>query len=207
MTGASHGEAMKTWPRHPVIYEVNTWVWLNDLSRKHQKRLDLATVPDQEWDAIADQGFDAVWFMGVWERSPAGIGISMRNEGLLQDFRTALPDFAAEDNVGSPYCVRRYVVDAYLGGPKGLATARRLLAQRGLRLILDFVPNHVAPDHPWASEHPEYFIQGSADDARSDPRPSSSLAGKCSPAAGTRTSRRGRMCSSSTPFILGSGRR
>ncbi len=118
-------EEMKTWPRHPVIYEVNTWVWLNDLSRKHQRRLDLATVPEQEWDAIADQGFDAVWFMGVWERSPTGIGISMRNEGLLQDFRRALPDFAPEDNVGSPYCVRRYVVDEHFGGPKGLATARR----------------------------------------------------------------------------------
>ena len=40
-----------------------------------------------------------------------------------------------------------------------------MLAQRGLRLILDFVPNHVAPDNPWVSDHPEYFIQGSADDA------------------------------------------
>ena len=160
---------MKTWPRHPVIYEVNTWAWLNDLSRKHQRRVDLATVPDQEWDALASRGFDAVWFMGVWERSPAGIGISMRNGGLLEDFRRALPDFAPEGNVGSPYCVRRYVVDEHLGGPKGLATARRLLGERGLRLILDFVPNHVAPDHPWVSEHPEYFIQGSADDARNDP--------------------------------------
>ena len=162
-------QTMKAWPRHPVIYEVNTWVWLNDLSRKHQRRVDLATVPEQEWDAIAAQGFDAVWFMGVWERSPAGIGISMRNEGLLQDFRRALPDFSPQDNVGSPYCVRRYVVDEHLGGPKGLAAARRHLGQRGLRLILDFVPNHVAPDHPWVGDHPEYFIQGSADDARSDP--------------------------------------
>ncbi len=160
---------MTTWRKHPVIYEVNTWVWLNNLSRKHQRRLDLGTIPEQEWDAIADQGFDAVWFMGVWERSPAGMAISMRNEGLLQDFRRALPDFAPEDNVGSPYCVRRYVVDGHLGGPEGLATARRSLDRRGLRLILDFVPNHVAPDNPWASDHPEYFIQGSAEDARRDP--------------------------------------
>ncbi len=65
--------------------------------------------------------------------------------------------------------MRRYVVDEHLGGKKGLATARRQLAQRGLRLILDFVPNHVAPDHPWVSSHPEYFIQGSADDAQNDP--------------------------------------
>lgn len=160
---------MNTWPKYPVIYEINTWPWLNELSRKYRKSVDLATVPKQEWDAIAAHGFDAVWFMGVWERSPAGIEISMRNTGLLADFRRALPDFSAEDNVGSPYCVRRYVVDESLGGPKGLAAARRMLRERGLRLILDFVPNHVAPDHPWVSGHPEYFVQGSTDDARNDP--------------------------------------
>ena len=160
---------MNPWPKHPVIYEINTWVWLSELGRKYQRPINLGTVPEPEWDAIAAHGFDAVWFMGVWERSPAGIEISMRNPGLFEDFRRALPDFAAEDNVGSPYCVRRYVVDEYLGGPPGLAAARRLLRERGLRLILDFVPNHVAPDHPWVGTHPEYFIQGDADDARNDP--------------------------------------
>jgi hypothetical protein len=160
---------MSSWPSYPVIYEINTWVWLDELSRKYRKSVDLATVPKQEWDAIASHGFDAVWFMGVWERSPAGIDISMRNAGLLEDFRRALPDFSAEDNVGSPYCVRRYVVDEHLGGPRGLAAARRMLRERGLRLILDFVPNHVAPDHPWVTEHPDYFVRGSPDDARNDP--------------------------------------
>jgi hypothetical protein len=160
---------MKPWPMHPVIYEINTWVWLRELGGKYQKPVTLDTVPAEEWDQIASLGFDAVWFMGVWERSPAGIEISMRNPGLIEDFRRALPDFVAEDNVGSPYCVRRYVVDEHLGGPNGLATARKSLAKRGLRLILDFVPNHVAPDHPWVSDHPEYFVQGNADDARNDP--------------------------------------
>jgi len=160
---------MRVWPKHPVIYEINTWVWLREIGLKYRKALDLSTVPEQEWDAIAAQGFDALWFMGVWERSPAGIKIAMRNKGLLEDFRRALPDFSAEDNVGSPYCVRRYVVDDRLGGPKGLAAARSMLRKRGLRLILDFVPNHVAPDHPWVIEHPEYFVQGNADDARNDP--------------------------------------
>ncbi len=153
---------------YPTIYEINTWVWLTELSKKAGKAVDLGSVPAGEWDSIAALGFDAVWLMGVWERSPVGIAIANRNPGLLDDFRRALPDFRSEDNVGSPYCVRRYKVDGHLGGPEGLSVARKELTKRGLRLLLDFVPNHVAPDHPWVSEHSEYFIQGTADDAAND---------------------------------------
>jgi hypothetical protein len=160
---------MSIWPRYPTLYEINTWVWLAELSRKAGKPVDLGSVPSAEWDTIAEFGFDGVWLMGVWERSPAGIAIANRNENLLADFRRALPDFRSEDNVGSPYCVRRYAVDKHLGGPKGLARARKELAKRGVRLVLDFVPNHVAPDHPWVAEHPEHFIQGSAEDLKNDP--------------------------------------
>ena len=160
---------MSKWPRYPTLYEINTWVWLSELSQKYGKRIDLGSVPSAEWDAIEKYGFDAVWLMGVWERSPAGIAIANTNEDLLRDFRRALPDFHPEDNVGSPYCVRRYVVEPHLGGPAGLAVARKQLARRGMKLLLDFVPNHVAPDHPWVIENPEYFVQGNDDDLRNDP--------------------------------------
>jgi glycosidase len=155
---------MTSWPKNPVIYEINTWVWLNELTRQYRRGITLGSVPTEEWDAIASLGVDAVWLMGVWERSPTGVRISMQNQGLLADFQQALPDFSEPDNVGSPYCVRRYVVDKHLGGSEELAVARQMLVKRGIRLILDFVPNHVAPDHPWVLEHPEYFIQGTADD-------------------------------------------
>ena len=160
---------MLTWPQRTLIYEIDTWVWLDELSRRDKRQIHLGNVPAKDWDALGSLGVDAVWLMGVWERSPAGIAISMRNEGLLDDFRRALPDFSVEDNVGSPYCVRRYIVDQHLGGPRGLAAARKMLADRGMRLILDFVPNHVAPDHPWVVEHPEYFIQGNRDDLTQKP--------------------------------------
>ena len=160
---------MSKWPKYPTIYEINTWVWLSEISEKSGTSTDLSSVPSADWDAIAAYGFDAVWLMGVWERSPAGIAIANRNESLLNDFRRALPDFRPQDNVGSPYCVRRYVVDKHLGGPNGLAVARQQLAKRGMRLILDFVPNHVAPDHPWVVEHPEYFIRGNTDGCQERP--------------------------------------
>ncbi len=111
---------MNPWPKDPVIYEINTWVWLKELSEEYKTSATLANVPAEKWDGIADLKVDAVWFMGVWERSPAGIAVANRNKGLLEDFRRALPDFRPEDNVGSPYCVRQYVVDEHLGGQKAL---------------------------------------------------------------------------------------
>jgi glycosidase len=154
---------------HPILYEINTWVWLGELSRRYGSPVNLGSVPAAEWDAIADLGIDLLWLMGVWERSPAGAHIAIQNQGLLADFMRALPDFAPADNIGSPYCIRRYVVDKHLGGPEGLAEARRRLAERNIVLMLDFVPNHVAPDHPWVAQHPEYFIQGRPEDARREP--------------------------------------
>ena len=158
-----------TWPKYPVLYEINTWVWLEELSQKYKQPVTLATVPQEAWDSIAGLPVDAVWLMGVWERSPLGIRIGMQDQGLLADFRRALPDFSEKDNVGSPYCVRRYLIDEHLGGRRGLAVARQKLADRGIFLILDFVPNHVATDHPWVTEHPEYFIQGNKEDLEKDP--------------------------------------
>ena len=157
------------WPNHPSIYEINTWVWLGELTHTEGRTVTLASVPDREWDALAQLGFDVIWLMGVWERSPAGTAIANRNQGLMSEFRHVLPDFHAEDNVGSPYCIRNYRVDRHLGGPEGLSAARQALGRRGMRLMLDFVPNHVAPDHPWATEHPEYFVHGTLEDLARDP--------------------------------------
>jgi hypothetical protein len=81
-----------TMVENPVIYELNTWVWLDELSRRNDRAINLADVPSGEWDAIRELGFDAVWLMGVWERSAAGVAIALRNEALMDSFRRALPD-------------------------------------------------------------------------------------------------------------------
>lgn len=160
---------MERWKKNPVIYEINTWVWLRELSLETGYPVTLANVPEAYWDRLMHLQIDAVWFMGVWERSPAGIEISNQNAGNLSDFHRALPDFSFDDNVGSPYCVKSYNVDQHLGGNSGLAVARSQLARRNIRIILDYVPNHLAHDHRWVTEFPEYFIRGTNADLDRDP--------------------------------------
>ncbi len=154
---------------HPVIYEINTWPWLHRLGEVTGAPLDLGSVPDSAWDELAALGVDAVWLMGVWRRSPAGIRIALADPDLTASFTAVLPDWQPADVTGSPYCIREYVVDEHLGGPAGLAAARAALAARGIGLILDFVPNHVAPDHPWVTERPELFVTGTDDDLANAP--------------------------------------
>jgi hypothetical protein len=152
-------------PDRPAIYEINTAVWLTHLGVH-----TLAQVPARAWDGLAALGVDAVWLMGVWERSPAGLEIAVGDPALAQSFRAALGEVRPGDVIGSPYCVRSYTADARFGGRDGLGHARRELAHRGVRLILDYVPNHVAPDHAWVLEHPEYCIAGTEEDLARDPR-------------------------------------
>ena len=132
---------MTPWPRNPIIYEINAWVWLHELSQRYERSITLAIVPPEQWDNIARLGVDAVWLMGVWERSPMGTQIARQHEDLQAEYQRVLADFSPEDVVGSPYCVHRYVVDENLGGPEGLAAAREALAERNILLMLDFVPN------------------------------------------------------------------
>jgi hypothetical protein len=151
--------------KQPVIYEINTAIFLAELGTKYGKPVTLGTVPVEEWQNIAALPVDAVWLMGVWERSPYSRKVSMKNK----DLKETLPDFREEDNLGSPYSVRSYTVDKQFGGNKGLLKARETLRAHGLGLILDYVPNHIACDHDWAEHHPEYLISGTKEDLKKHP--------------------------------------
>ncbi|NGN68224.1 alpha-amylase [Streptomyces sp. A7024] len=160
---------MSTLPPQPVIHEVNTWVWLGELARRTGRPVGLGDVSKDAWDEITPHGVDAVWLMGVWERSAEGLGIALADPALRAAFTGALPDAGEADIAGSPYCIRRYAVDERIGGAAGLAVARAELDRRGVGLLLDYVPNHVAPDSPWLAEHPGYFVRGDRDDLERDP--------------------------------------
>jgi len=160
---------MMSWPNFPTVYEINTWVWLAELSKQTGKRLSLAQAPQSELERIASFGFDGVWLMGVWQRSPEARRIAQVHPDLQEPYRQAIPDFTMDDVVGSPYAIAEYRVDPALGGDDALASLRKRLQDHGLRLILDFVPNHMAIDHAWTVNYPLRLVQGNAEELSKHP--------------------------------------
>jgi hypothetical protein len=154
---------------HPHLYEISAWPWLERLSHQSGRRITLADVPAAEWDAVASLGFDIVYLMGVWQRSGVGRALARTDLRLLPEYDRVLPGWSMDDVPGSPYSIQAYVPDARMGGWAGLDAARAALAQRGIRLLLDFVPNHLGFDHAWIQSDPERFVQGTLDDYRAAP--------------------------------------
>jgi glycosidase len=152
-----------------VLYEINAHVYLNKLSSKYNKQLELGDVPDEEIKKLANLGIAGIWLMGVWQRSPKSVYIGKQDVGLQGAFVKILPDMQDEDFIGSAYSVHEYRVDKKLGGENSLAILRRKLNKYNIDLILDFVPNHTAPDHPWVVKHPDFYIQGSKEELAKDP--------------------------------------
>ncbi|MBS1242214.1 MAG: alpha amylase catalytic region, partial [Gemmatimonadetes bacterium] len=146
--------------RYPALYQVNTRVWLTDLARRLGRPATLDDLPDTALDRLAELGFDWVWFLSVWQTGVAGQEVSRTNPEWRKEFEATLPDLTEEDIAGSGFAITGYVVHPALGGAAALARLRERLRGRGLRLMLDFVPNHTALDHPWTVEHPEYYLSG-----------------------------------------------
>jgi glycosidase len=148
---------MKALPAQPSLYQINTRVWLTELSKSLGRPATLDDVPDAELDRLAEMGFDWIWLLSVWQTGPAAQAVSRSNAGWRKEFQETLPDLRDADIAGSGFAIQSDTVHRDLGGAAALARMRKRLQKRGLRLMLDFVPNYMAPDHPWIDEHPDYF--------------------------------------------------
>src|SRR5262245_22566594 len=137
-----------------MLYQINTRVVLGEIGAA----ATLDALPDSLWDELAAKGFHWVWLLGVWQTGAAGREVSRTFPDWQHGFREALADLKTEDIVGSPFAVCSYTVNRDFGGDGSLAQLRGRLKKRGLKLMLDLVPNHMALDHPWVKEHPERFI-------------------------------------------------
>ena len=155
--------------RYPSLYQINTRVWLRELSDTLGRPATLADIPDDFLDQVAAQGFDYVWFLGLWQTGSAGREVSLSHPEWLQEFQATLPDFTEADVSGSPFAVTGYTLHRDFGQEADLIGLKERLKARGLKLLVDFVPNHTAPDHPWVEQHPEFYVQGSAADLEREP--------------------------------------
>ncbi|MEO8425970.1 MAG: alpha-amylase family glycosyl hydrolase [Verrucomicrobiota bacterium] len=163
-------EEMNALPKYPALYQINTRVWLTELAKSLGRPATLDDIPDAELDRLAEMGFDWVWFLSVWQTGLATQQVSRSHAGWRKEFQETLPELREEDIAGSGFAITGYTVHSSLGGDKALPRLRQRLAKRGLRLMLDFVPNHMAPDHPWVEQHPDYFIQGNDGDLARAPQ-------------------------------------
>jgi hypothetical protein len=148
---------MKT-RHHPHLFQVNARLWLTRLSGHEGRRLTLATIPEQYLKAIAAR-FDLLWLMGAWRRSPQARERALTAQQNIGAYDAALPGWSASDVEGSPYAIYGYELDPELGAPEELAVFRNRLHQVGVGLVVDFVVNHLALDHPWTLDHPDWFIR------------------------------------------------
>jgi len=157
-------------PVYPSLYQVNTRVWLTELSGDLSRRATLDDIPDVELDRLAEMGFDWIWLLSVWSTGELGRKVSLEHPDFRRDFEETLPDLSEDDIGGSGFAIAEYKVNPDLGGDGALKRLREKLRKRGLKLMLDFVPNHMGPDHKWVQDHPDYFVQGTALDLEKYPQ-------------------------------------
>jgi glycosidase len=156
--------------RYPLLYQVNTRVFLTELARHLNRPTTLDDISDTAIDQWAAAGFEWIWLLSVWQTGVEGQRISRTNPGWLHEFQETLPDLCDEDIPGSGFAIAAYEVHEQLGGNAALARLRERLRKRGLKLMLDFVPNHTALDHHWVEEHPEYYVPGTELDLARTPQ-------------------------------------
>lgn len=143
---------------HPHIYEINLMTWLHSRAQGEKRPPALRDIPVTEWQTLKALGLDMIWLMGMWQRSPYSVWRARNEAGVAEECAKVLKDLRIDDISGSPYAVREYLPEACFGTAEELVALRETFEREGLRLILDFVPNHTACDHPWISLHPERYV-------------------------------------------------
>ena len=151
------------------VYELNARAWQIERTHALGRPATLDDISYAVLDHLVESGFTWLYLFGVWRSGPLGLEVTLRDEGLVRHAHSLLPDFTTADLCASPVAIASYEVATELGGDDALERLRDRARASGLSLMLDFIPNHVGLDHPWAYEHPDFLIQGNDADLARDP--------------------------------------
>ncbi len=122
------------WAKNAVIYELNT--------RQFSKEGTLAKAAEA-LPRIKNLGVDIIWLMPIYP-------ICTTNRKCNPKEKTAC--------MGSPYAAHDFkAVNPDLGTDADFRDFVKKAHGLGLKVILDFVPDHTGWDSKWMTEHPEYF--------------------------------------------------
>ncbi|XZE36936.1 alpha-amylase family glycosyl hydrolase [Pirellulaceae bacterium SH501] len=153
-----------------ALYQVNIRALLREISQQLHRPATLDVLPDEQLDRWQSLGFQWIWLLSVWQTGDASRQISRHQATWRQEFQAALPDLNDDDIQGSGFAITSYRVHEAIGDNEALQRLRSRLQHRGLRLMLDFVPNHVGLDHPWLETDPDLFVAGTEEQLQSEPQ-------------------------------------
>jgi hypothetical protein len=141
----------------PSLYEINTRVWLRHFDSE-EKKATIADVPKSYWDQFVKNKFDYIWLLGVWKTNSDIVDKYCFGEDLKNSYNRTLKDWKREDVIGSPFAIDAYEVSPLIGNLKSLLELKSHLNKNGMKLILDFVPNHFSAGSQLIKKDPDIFL-------------------------------------------------
>src|SRR5262249_26152874 len=110
--------------KHPLLYQVNTRIFLQERGVAINRAATLDDVPDAFLDDVAARGFEWIWWLGVWQTGRFGREISLSDTKLRGELQGELPDLRDRDITGSPFAITAYRVHEDFGGEEPLRRLR-----------------------------------------------------------------------------------
>lgn len=143
---------------HPHLFELNLRSFLRGLGDGFTKE-SIEKIPEEYWLELQVLGINIIWLMGVWRTCPGIIEECCFDEGLIQSYNRALKDWVKEDVAGSPYSICDYEFNTEICKTDELIRLRQKLNSLGMKLILDFIPNHFSAGSELIGRNPEFFLE------------------------------------------------
>ena len=150
---------------NPKLFEINTRVWI----KQFDKGTKLTDIPTEIWKSFADKGINIIWLMGIWKTCTGLIEKCCFSADLVASYSRSLDDWSKEDVIGSPFSIDDYSLNPDFGSNEDLIKLKETLNSLGLKLFLDFIPNHFGAETKWLKDKSEIFLQADTELYEKDP--------------------------------------